>query len=68
MKQTSKKFQLVKAKKAFQQDLQNDPDFIEYKKNSISAHHSYGVLIAGNAKFLLEVFVSSQSLVYRQTP
>jgi hypothetical protein len=68
MKHTSKKFQLVKAKKAFQQDLQNDPDFIAYKEKAVGPHHSYGVLIAGNAKFLLEVFVSSQSLVYRQTP
>lgn len=66
MKHTTKKFQLVKAKQAFQQDLRNDPDFIAYKEKAVNKEFSYGVLVAGNTKFLLEALVTSQSLVYKQ--
>jgi hypothetical protein len=66
MKHTSKKFQLVKAKKAFQQDLQSDPDFVAFKEKAVNKDFSFGVLIAGNTKFLLEALTTSQSLIYKQ--
>lgn len=65
MKHTSKKFQLVKAKKVFQQDLQSDPDFIAFKEKAVNKDFSFGVLIAGNTKFLLEALTTSQSLIYK---
>jgi hypothetical protein len=66
MKHTSKKFQLVKAKKVFQQDLQSDPDFVAFKEKAVNKDFSFGVLIAGNTKFLLEALTTSQSLIYKQ--
>ena len=56
----------MKAKQAFQQDLQNDPDFIAYKEKAINKEFSYGVLIAGQTKYLLEKLASSQGLIYKK--
>lgn len=56
----------MKAKQAFQQDLQNDPDFKQFKERAVNKDFSYGVLIAGQTKYLLEKLASSQSLIYKK--
>jgi len=55
-----KKYNLNEAKKCFLNDLKNDKDFIEYKKNSIG----YGTLISTVNTFCLNnVGLASQSLI-----
>jgi len=55
------------AKKQFLEDLRNDPDFIEHKKNSFydkSYGLSYGTVVAGASMYVLNmVGPSSQTLI-----